>query len=167
VQFGDFATAGAVNIVTKRRDKDTTFTITGASYNQQRYLGIGSPPEGSPLTSFIGVEAYHALGPVKNPENLNRFNVASKFTVFSDASSNLMFLGTAFKSYWNASGEIPSRLVRSGLLGRWDAVDNSEGGKTQRHNANLQYNFADARQSFNAQAWISYYTFDLFSNFTF
>jgi len=38
VQFGDFKTAGAVNIVTKRRDKDTTFTITGGSYNQQRYL---------------------------------------------------------------------------------------------------------------------------------
>jgi outer membrane receptor protein involved in Fe transport len=167
VQFGDFDTAGAVNIITKRRGKDTTFTITGGSYNQQRYLGILSPPEGTPLSPFIGVEAYHDLGPFKNPENFNRLNMMSKFTLLSTANSNFSLLGTFFKSNWNASGEIPARLVRSGLLGRWDAVDNSEGGKTQRHNANLQYNYSDANQSFNAQTWISYYTFDLFSNFTF
>src|SRR5207249_4728672 len=82
VQFGDSNTAGAVNIVTKRRDKDTTFTITGGSYNQQRYLGILSPPEGTPLTPYIGFEAYHDLGPFKNPENFNRFNLSSNFTFF-------------------------------------------------------------------------------------
>jgi outer membrane receptor protein involved in Fe transport len=166
-QFGNFATAGAVNIITKRHDKDTTFTITGGSYNQQRYLGIVSPPEGTPLTPFIGVEAYHDLGPFKNPENFNRFNMMSKFTLLSTANSNLNLLGTFFKSYWNASGEIPARAVRVRDLGRWDAIDNSEGGKTERHNANLQYNWVDAQQSFNAQAWFSYYKFDLFSNFTF
>ena len=167
VQFGDFATAGAVNIITKRRDKDTTFSVTGGSYNQQRYLGILSPPEGTPLTPYIGFEAYHDLGPFKNPENFNRFNLMTKFSLLSTANSNVSLLGTFFKSYWNASGEIPGRLVRGGWLGRFDAVDNSEGGKTERHNLNLQYNYADAQQSFNAQAWFSYYKFDLFSNFTF
>jgi len=167
VQFGDFNTAGAVNIVTKRRDRDTTLTVTGGSYNQQRYLGILSPPEGTPLTPYIGFEAYHDLGPFKNPENFNRFNVFSKFSLLSTATSNLSLLGTFFKSYWNASGEIPAREVRAGRLGRSDAIDNSEGGKTERHNLNLIYNYADARQSFNAQGWASYYKFDLFSNFTF
>ncbi len=167
VQFGDFDTAGAANIITKRRDKDTTLTITGGSYNQQRYLSILSPPEGTPLTPYIAFEAYHDLGPFKNPENFNRMNVFSKFTLLSTATSNLSFLGTFFKSYWNASGEIPAREVRAGTLGRFDAIDNSEGGKTERHNLNLVYNYADNRQSFNAQAWASYYRFDLFSNFTF
>src|SRR5919109_1201299 len=167
VQFGDFATAGAVNIVTKRRDKYTTFTITGGSYNQQRYLGILSPPEGTPLTPYIGFEAYHDLGPFKNRENFNRFNLMSKFSLLSTANSNLSLLGTFFKSYWNASGEIPAREVRARRLGRWDAIDNSEGGKTERHNVNLQYNWADTQQSFDAQAWFSYYKLDLFSNFTF
>ena len=167
VQFGDFATAGAINIVTKRRDKDTTFTITGGSYNQQRYLGILSPPEGTPLTPYVGFEAYHDLGPFKNPENFNRFNLMSKFSLLSTANSNLSLLGTFFKSYWNASGEIPAREVRARRLGRWDAIDNSEGGKTERHNVNLQYNWADTQQSFDAQAWFSYYKLDLFSNFTF
>ncbi len=167
VQFGDFNTAGAVNIITKRRDKDTTLTIAGGSYNQQRYLGILSPPQDTPLTPFIGVEAFHDLGPYKNPNNFNRLNAMAKFSVAPTANSNLTLLGTFFKSNWNGSGEIPARAVRAGALGRFDAVDNSEGGKTERHNANLQYNWADAQQSLNAQAWFSYYRFDLFSNFTF
>ncbi|MSP37522.1 MAG: TonB-dependent receptor [Deltaproteobacteria bacterium] len=167
VQFGDFNTAGAVNIITKKRDKDTTLTITGGSYNQQRYLGVLSPPEGTPFSPYIGVEAFHDLGPFKNPENFNRLNVMSKFTLLSTASANLHLLGSFFKSDWNASGEIPARAVRARELGRFDAVDNSEGGKTERHNVNVQYNWADAEQSLNAQAWFSYYRFQLFSNFTF
>jgi outer membrane cobalamin receptor len=79
-QFGDFGTAGAVNIVTKRRDKDTTLGITAGSFDTQRCLGIVSPPEGTPLTPFIAFEAYHNNGPFKNPNNLNRFNLFSKFT---------------------------------------------------------------------------------------
>ncbi len=167
VQFGDFDTAAAVNIVTKRRDKDTSGTITGGSYSQQRYLSILSPPEGTPLTPFIAFEAYHDQGPYKNPENFNRFNVFTKLTLLSTATSNLSFLGTFFKSYWNASGEIPLREVEAGLLGWFDAIDPSEGGKTERQNLNLVYNYADANQSLNAQVWTTWYNFQLWSNFTF
>lgn len=167
VQFGDIATAGAVNIITKRKDKDTTFSITGGNFRTQRYLSILSPPEGTPLTPYIAFEAYHNDGPFKNPNDLNRFNLFTKLTLLSTASSNLNFLGTLFKSYWNASGQIPSREVRAERLRRFDSVDNSEGGKTERQNLNLIYNYADSQQSFNAQAWTSWYRLNLFSNFTF
>jgi outer membrane receptor protein involved in Fe transport len=167
VQFGDFNTAGAVNIVTKRQDKDSTLTAIGGSYNIQRGLAIFSPPEGTPLKPFIAVEAYHELGPFKNPEDFVRYNVFSKFTLLSNANSNLSLTGTFFQSSWNASGEIPLREVKAGRLGWFDAIDPSEGGKTERQNLNLVYNYADAHQSFNAQAWASRYRFDLFSNFTF
>jgi len=167
VQFGDIATAGAVNIITKRRDKDTTFTVTGGAFDIQRYLSILSLPEGTPLTPYIAFEAYHNNGPFKDPNDLNRFNLFTKFTILTTASSNLSFLGTVFKSYWNASGQIPSREVRAGRLGRFGSEDNSEGGRTERQNLNLVYNYADAQQSFNAQAWTSWYRLNLFSNFTF
>jgi hypothetical protein len=166
-QFGDFGTAGAVNIVTKRRDKDTTLGVTAGSFDTQRYLGILSPPEGTPLTPYVAFEAYHNNGPFKNPNNLNRYNLFSKFTLLSTANSNLSFTGTMFKSYWNASGQIPAREVRAGRLGRFDSVDNSEGGKTERQNLNLMYNYADANQSLNAQVWTSWYRLNLFSDFTF
>ncbi|HEV8342764.1 MAG TPA: TonB-dependent receptor [Candidatus Binatia bacterium] len=165
--LGDFATSGAMNIITKRRDKDSSATVSGGSFNTQRYVGILSPPEGTFLTPYIAFEAYHNDGPFKNPNDYNRFNLFTKFTLLSTATTNLSLLGSYFKTYWNASGEIPARAVRSGELGRFDSVDPSEGGKSERQNLSLIYNYADARQSFNAQTWASWYRLNLFSNFTF
>ena len=169
VQYGDFDTAGAVNIITKRRAVDSSLTTMGGSYNLQRFVGILSPPEGTPLSPYIAFEAYHEKGPYKDPLGYNRFNLFSKFTLLSTANSNLSFLGTFSHSYWTASGEIPSRLTRQpdAVLGRFGAIDNTQGGNVDRNNLNLVYNYSDARQSFNAQAWAYFFNMDLYNNFTF
>jgi outer membrane receptor protein involved in Fe transport len=165
--LGDFATSGAMNIVTKRRDKDSSLTLSGGRFNTQRYLGILSPPEGTPWTPYLAFEAYHNDGPFKNPNDYNRFNLFAKLTPWSTANSNLTLLATFFKTYWNASGEIPARAVRAGTIGRFDSIDPSEGGKSERQNLSLTYNYADARQALTAQTWASWYRLNLFSNFTF
>ena len=164
--LGDFATSGAMNIITKRRDKDSTLTLSGGSYNTQRYVGIFSPPEGTILHPFIAGEVYHNDGPFKSENNYNRYNLLAKFGLLSTANSNLNFLGTFFKTAWDASGELPARAVRSGEIGRFGSFDPSEGGKSERQNLSLLYNYTDANQSFNAQTWASWYTLQLWSNFT-
>ncbi|MBI4527262.1 MAG: TonB-dependent receptor plug domain-containing protein [Deltaproteobacteria bacterium] len=166
-QFGDFATSGAMNIVTKQRDKDSSFTMTGGSYNTQRYLALFSPPEGTPLKPYIALESYYNDGPFKSPNDYNRYNVFSKFTLLSTASSNLAFLGTFYKTYWDASGQIPERAVNAGAVGRFGSVDPSEGGNSSLENLGLIYNYADASQSVTAQTWAAWYDLQLWSNFTF
>src|SRR6185503_6491120 len=52
VHLGDFATSGAMNIITKKRDKDSTLTLSGGSYNTQRYVGIFAPSEGTILSPY-------------------------------------------------------------------------------------------------------------------
>ncbi len=167
VQYGDFDTAGAVNIVTKRRSVDSSMTTMGGSYSLQRFVTMLSPPEGTPLTPFLAFETYHEMGPFKDPLRYIRYNVFSKFTLLSTANSNLSFLGTFFKSGWFAPNEVPARLVRARIIGPFGSIDPSQGGNTQRQNLNLVYNYSDARQSFNAQAWGYFYTLDLYNNFTF
>ena len=167
VQYGDFDTAGAVNIITKRRSIDSNLTMMGGSYSLQRFVSIISPPEGTPLTPFLAFETYHEMGPYKDPLHYIRYNVFTKFTLLSTATSNLSLLGTYFKSGWDASGEIPSRLARDKILGPFGSVDPSQGGNTQRQNLNLVYNYSDARQAFNAQAWGYFYNLDIYNNFTF
>ena len=167
VQLGDFATSGAMNIITKRRDKDSTLTLSGGSYNTKRYVGIFSPPEGTLLGPYIAGEVYYNDGPFKSPNNYIRYNILSNFTLLSTASSRLNFLGTFFKTAWDASGEIPARAVRIGELGRFGSVDPSEGGKSERQNLSLIYNYTDAHQSLTAQTWASWYRLRLWSNFTF
>jgi outer membrane receptor protein involved in Fe transport len=166
VQLGDFATSGAMNIITKRRDKDSTLTLSGGSYGTQRYIGIFAPPEGTTLSPYIAGEVYLNDGPFKNPNDYIRYNILTKFGLLSSANSNLSFLGTFFKTSWNASGEIPARAVRSGEIGRFGSFDPSEGGNSERQNLSLIYNFADANQAFTAQTWTSWYKLQLWSNFT-
>ena len=169
VQYGDFATAGAVNIITKRRPADSLASILGGSYSLQRYLTILSPPEGTIFQPYVAFEAYHERGPFKDPLGYNRYNLLTKFTLLSTANSNLSFLGTFNHSYWDASGEIPSRLTRNPgrILGPFDSIDPSQGGNTDRNNLNLVYSYTDERQSFNAQAWGFFYSLTQYNNFTF
>jgi outer membrane receptor protein involved in Fe transport len=169
VQYGDFATAGAVNIITQQRPADSIASMSGGSYSLQRYLTILSPPEGTLFQPYIAFETYHERGPFKDPLGYNRFNLFTKFTLLSTANSNLSFLGTFHHSYWNASGEIPSRLTRDPgrILGRFDSIDPSQGGNTDRNNVNLVYSYTDERQSFNAQAWGFFYNLTQYNNFTF
>jgi outer membrane receptor protein involved in Fe transport len=166
VHLGDFATTGAMNIVTKQRAKDNSLTLSGGGYNTQRYVGIFSPPEGTTLRPYIAGEIYYNDGPFKNPNGYIRYNILSKFGLWSTADSDLSFLGTFFKTDWNASGEIPARSVRSGEIGRFGSFDPSEGGKSERQNLSLIYRYADANQALNAQTWASWYQLHLWSNFT-
>ncbi len=164
--LGDFATSGAINIITKRSDKDSTLALAGGSYDSQRYVGILAPPEGTLLKPYIAAEIYHNDGPFKNPDNYIRYNILTKFNLFSTANSNLNFLGTFFKTSWDASGEIPSRQIRSGEIGRFGSNDPSEGGKSERQNLSFIYNYTDANQSITAQTWSSWYKLQLWSNFS-
>ena len=164
--LGDFATSGAINIITKRSDKDSTLTLAGGSYNTQRYLGILSPPDGTPFKPYIAAEIYHNDGAFKNPNNYIRYNILTKFNLVSTPNSNLNFLGTFFKTDWDASGEIPSRQIRSGEIGRFGSNDPSEGGKSERQNLSFIYNYTDANQSLTVQTWSSWYRLRLWSNFS-
>jgi outer membrane receptor protein involved in Fe transport len=164
--LGDFATSGAMNIITKRRDKDSTITLSGGSYNTQRYVGIFAPPESTILRPYIAGEVYHNDGPFKSENNYIRYNILAKLGLISTANSNLTFLGTFFKTAWDASGEIPARAVRSREIGRFGSFDPSEGGKSDRQNLSLIYNYTDANQSFSAQTFASWYNLQLWSNFT-
>jgi outer membrane receptor protein involved in Fe transport len=165
--LGDFATSGAINIVTRRYAAQSSLTVMGGSYETARFLGILSTPEGAPFRPYMAFEYYHSDGPFKNPQEYNRYNFFSNYNLLSNARSTLDFLATYFSSSWNASGEIPSRAVRNRELGRFGAVDSSEGGNTERQNLSLIYNFADANQSLRAQTWMSWYRLQLWSNFSY
>ena len=85
-QLGDFATSGAMNIITKKRDKDSTLTLSGGSYNTQRYVGIFAPPEGTILRPYIAGEVYMNDGPFKNPNDYIRYNILTKFGLLQTAN---------------------------------------------------------------------------------
>jgi hypothetical protein len=118
-------------------------------------------------TLFAG-GVYYSDGPFDRPQRYIRTNFFAKATASLaenvEASAWLSYLN----SNWFASGQIPTRAVRSGLIDRFGAIDNSEGGNTQRlsGNADLRWSLSD-RETVRVHAYGQYYQLDLFSNFTF
>ncbi len=172
--YGDFATGAAVG-----------FKTYDSLPNNLIQMELGSVPKTNALTSSRGlalvqlpiknnnVSSYFAADVINNrsyfDKNLDfkRTNLFSKTTVFLNDYSKIHFSLTGFGSSWNATGQIPERAVKKGVLSRYGSIDPNEGGTTQRNNYNLVYSAKIGSGEFETQAYVSTYRFKLFSNFTF
>jgi hypothetical protein len=165
-EIGDFATAGTVNFRTRSVVQEGVVQAAGGQFDTQRYLLMFSPTKEKIRTVFAA-EGYYSNGPFQNENRYFRGNVFGKATTNLTGRDELSVTGTFLKSQWNASGEIPLRAVEDGTLDRFGAIDPSQGGKTLRSTARLNYHYDTTTngQAF-ANAYGQYSWLDLFSNFT-
>jgi len=165
-EYGDFATAGAVNFRTREAVSEGVVQSAGGQFHTQRHLLMSSPTTDR-VRSLIAAEGYYTNGPFQQDNRYFRGNLLGKATMNPSARSELSVTGTFHKSQWNASGEIPLRAVQDGSLDRFGAVDPSEGGRTMRGTGRLNYHYdTTSGGRFFANAYAQYYRFDLFTNFT-
>jgi outer membrane receptor protein involved in Fe transport len=167
VEFGDFATAGAANFITREIVEQNVAEVTFGTFNTQRYLTLLSPTKGA-VRSFIALEGFLSDGPYVNPNDYYRFNGLAKFTMNPMVNSELSITASHYRGDSNASGQIPLRAVGEGIIDRFGSVDPSEGGKSQRTTGRVRFRW-DARPGGTAFAnmYLQNYQLDLFSNFTF
>lgn len=166
-EYGDFATAGAVDFRTREVVKEGVVQSASGQFNTQRHLLMFSPTTDR-VRSLIAAEGYYTNGPFQQDNRYFRGNLLGKATMNPSARSELSVTGTFHKSQWNASGEIPLRAVQDGSLDRFGAVDPSEGGRTMRSTGRLNYHYdTTSGGRIFANAYAQYYRFDLFTNFTF
>lgn len=165
-EYGDFATAGAVNFRTREAVHEGVVQSAGGQFHTQRHLLMFSPTTDR-VRSLIAAEGYYTNGPFQQDNRYFRGNLLGKATMNPSARSELSVTGTFHKSQWNASGEIPLRAVQDGSLDRFGAVDPSEGGRTMRGTGRLNYHYdTTSGGRFFANTYAQYYRFDLFTNFT-
>lgn len=166
LKHGDFATAGAVNMVTKRAAAENTATFSAGRFDLFRGVIVGSRQIGA-FDTLFAAEGAGQNGPFDNPEHYNRYKLFSRIGyVEGDWQSDLTF--TSYRGTWNASGQIPLRAVRSGELDRFGSIDPTEGGTSQRHQVYARATWRpDETQDVSFLGYGVYYDLDLFSNFTF
>jgi len=166
-EYGDFATAGAVNFRTRQVVQEGVVQAAGEQFDTQRYMLMFSPTKDRVRTLFAA-EGYYTNGPFQNDNRYFRTNLLGKMTTNLSGRDELSLTATFHKAQWNASGEIPLRAVQDGSLDRFGAIDPSEGGKTLRSTAKLNYHYdTTSGGQFFANAYGQYYRLDLFTNFTF
>src|SRR5262245_9163865 len=167
VEYGDFATAGIIKFVTLDTVPENLVEAAGGNWGTQRYLTLLSPTRDR-LKTLFAMEVYTTNGPFDRSEEYKRLNVFAKAGASLSESVDASVWASYLNSNWFASGEIPERAVREGLINRFGAIDNSQGGNTQRFNgnANLRWRLSDT-DTVKLDAYAQYYQLDLISNFTF
>ena len=167
VELGDFATAGAVNFVTLDSVDENLVQAAGGMFGTHRYLALVSPTRDA-LKTLVAFEGFLTDGPTERDQNYRRLNLFAKASASLGESLDAYAWISHMRGDWFASGEIPARAVRAGLIDRFGAIDNSEGGDTQRTAVNVLLRWRPSEQeTVTLQASGQYYALDLFSNFTF
>lgn len=166
---GDFATAGYVAFKTKDNLETSEIRFTYGQFNTLRTLGLFNlTDKGTDESAYIAVEYLATDGPYVSPQNFNRLNLLGKYSTYIKDNDKLILNLSHFTSRWDASGQIPQRAVDQGVITRFGAIDDTEGGATSRTNANVHYvSFLNDDTQVNANAFFSHYDFELYSNFTF
>jgi outer membrane receptor protein involved in Fe transport len=73
----------------------------------------------------------------------------------------------AYSAKWNATDQIPRRALDSGAVGRYGAVDATDGGETARYSLSWNFRRQSAETAFEFHAYAVRSRLDLFSNFTY
>jgi outer membrane receptor protein involved in Fe transport len=118
--------------------------------------------------AYLALEHIQFDGPYDSPQNFNRLNIFGKYNTYLQGNDRLSLSVSHFTSRWDASGQIPQRAVDSGLITRFGAIDDTEGGTTSRSNVNLSYDAILKNDlQFKSNVFYTKYDFELYSNFTF
>jgi TonB dependent receptor/TonB-dependent Receptor Plug Domain len=166
---GNFNTAGFVSFNTKDKLENSSITLESGQFNTLRTVGLFKLLEGNNnQNAYLATEYLASDGAFKSPQNFNRLNFMGKYSVTLPNQDRIAVSASHFTSQWNASGQIPQRAVDAGLISRFGAIDDTEGGNTQRSNLNFQYRKQLNDNTFiKNTAYFSQYGFELYSNFTF
>ena len=168
---GDFATAGAINLVTRSGFEHSSlgFGLGGSpGHGSPAYRGLLiASPKWDKASALFSAEVGRQDGPFDNPEGWDRYKLFNKITLPLSPTSSMTIGEASYAGNWYGSGQIPARAIERGLISRYGSIDPSEGGNSARHQLFVGYKLRPSENSeLNAQAYLGSYRFNLFSNFT-
>lgn len=168
--YGNFTTAGYINLSTFQNIEKSRIQVEAGRFNTFRtllMLDLLKKNKGK-QSAYIAADFNYSDGPTENKQAFKRFNLFGKYNLSITDRTQLTASASAFASDWNASGQIPQRAVDEGIITRFGSIDPTEGGNTERYNANviLRHQF-NSQLKLQSQLFYSRYLFNLYSNFTF
>ena len=162
---GDFATAGSVAV----RPVDTLpggiASVAAGSHGYRRALLADSPGLGAGHLLYA-LEATASDGPFVHPDGYRKLNGVLRYSAGS-AGNGHHLTAMAYRAHWNATDQIPRRAVESGSLGRYDAVDPSDGGAAHRYSLSAGWRRSGEEGATRASAYLLDQRSELYSNFTY
>lgn len=165
---GNFTTAGYMQFKTKDKLNNSLVKMDVGRFNTFRTVGLFDVLKTENSNAYVATEYLLTDGPFETSQNFNRLNIMGKYSANLPNDGKISVLASHFKSQWDASGQIPFRAVNSGMISRFGAIDDTEGGNTSRTNIALNFSKTLNEKTFiKSNVYYSLYDFELYSNFTF
>ena len=162
---GDFASAGAARI--RLMDK-LPQGMASLSVGQHGYVrGVLADAVAAMRGSLLyGLELNRNDGPWDSPERVRKYSGVLRYSQGTpDDGFNVTAM--AYKNSWHSTDQIPLRRVESGQLGRYGALDPSDGGDTSRYSLAYAMRKRTDNRLFEFDAYVIHSSLDLYSNFTY
>lgn len=162
---GDFSSVGAAHINLINSVFGTMASVTMGSFGYWRGLGITSHKAGDG-TLLVAGEVNTYDGPWDNPDNLRKINGVVRYSQ-GTRDDGFSLTAMAYSNNWNSTDQIPLRAIESGVIGRYGALDPTDGGRSDRFSLSGQW----AHTSEAGVSRVNFYaiksSLDLWNNFTF
>jgi outer membrane receptor protein involved in Fe transport len=162
---GDFSAAGAVG-VTYAGQLDQGLASVGIGQNGYRRVLLTDSPKVGSGRLLYAIELFHNDGPFTQPDDYRKKNAVLRYSEGSQADG-FDITAMAYRGKWNATDQIPLRAVTSGQLGRFDALDTTDGGTAQRYSVSGSWRSSTQTGSTRVNAYAVRNEMDLYSNFTY
>ena len=162
---GDFSSAGAARLSIRNTVERGIAEAGIGEDGYRRGLLIDSRALGDG-TLLYALEASRSDGPWVNPDDFRRVNGVLRYSFGRDADRTSI-TAMAYAARWDSTDQIPLRAVQSGLIGRFDTIDPSSGGRTQRHSLSFDTQRLRDDGVFRLNAFAIQSELDLWSNFTY
>lgn len=165
VDEGDFAAAGALAVRYAQTLPEGIASIGVGQHGFRRALLADSPALGEGNLLYA-LELFHNDGPFTRGDAFNKANAVLRYSK-GGAANGFHLSAMAYKARWNATDQIPLRAVADGSLGRFDAVDYSDGGSAHRYSLAGSWRGASEAGASTLSAYVVASGLNLYSNFTY
>ncbi|TWI64410.1 outer membrane receptor protein involved in Fe transport [Pseudoduganella lurida] len=162
---GDFGSAGATDLTYANR---LTSGIANLSVGQNGYgrglIADSLAAGGGNL--LYALETMHNDGPFTQGDNYRKVNGVLRYSE-GYANNGFHISAMAYRAKWNSTDQIPQRAVDNGTLGRFDAVDPTDGGGAHRYSLSGAWQRTTDEATTRVSAYAIANRLELFSNFTY
>ena len=169
---GDLSSAGSANFLLWDVMPQNLVRLEFGEYNYYRALVAGTLPfktgseDGVRQGLTYALEYNYYDGPWQQPEEFSRWNGLLRwFKEDDDTRLSITFMG--YRGSWTSTDQIPEPLINAGQLGRYDTLDRTAGGESDRYSLNIAFEHRDDDVVTRANAYAIHYMLDLYSNFTY
>ncbi len=167
-QNGDFASAGSADISYRNTLPSTLLDSTVGTDGYRRVLAATSsePIANAPVHVLSALELMQEDGPWTHPDGMSKINGLVRGSG-GDADHGWSADFIDYQAHWNSTDQVPLDLIDSGELCRFCALDPTDGGRSARQIASVEWHSHASSSYEKVSSYFEHYRLQLWSNFTY